>query len=418
MPKGKETPSNRRKRVTASARARISTRKVRKSVNTDNHGSFLQDQQPLMDMGKQSISAGHKPLGEEPSNRDIMAILTDMIESNKTMAGRIEKLESQGSKTSSPINARFHSHDQGQTSTSTSRQALQAAHQSGSNDQLLLTHAPRGTQHDITRSNLPTFNPDPTSIRSANSINNQGALNRDEHRDVIMPDLNVLRKMPYVADSVSEIMATYEAQARTLAAQGKPATSRRSGCYNAVDLISSEPERRWPNEGFHGGQGKKRLTYDELTLPQWVAGQLANIHSMRDHTVARQALLQVIHAMRDATSLPWVAVRNAYASSMHDVEEGLLTWDNTTQWALNRLSASQIAMTSQSNFNQATGGSQTSLKRPCRYFNDGSCSHDSHHGQYRHICSYCARAGRTNPHPEAKCNFKMRSQDKPATTAT
>ena len=57
-----------------------------------------------------------------------------------------------------------------------------------------------------------------------------------------MPDLNVLRKMPYVADSVSEIMATYEAQARTLAAQGKPATSRRSGRYNAVDLITSEPE--------------------------------------------------------------------------------------------------------------------------------------------------------------------------------
>ena len=191
-----------------------------------------------------------------------------------------------------------------------------------------------------------------------------------------------------------------------------------SGRYNTVDAIISETERRWPNEGFHGGQGKKRLTYDELTLPQWVAGQLANIYSIRDHTVARQALLQVIHSMRDATSLPWVAVRNAYSSSMHDVEEGILTWDNTTQWSLNRLSASQIAMNSQANFSQSTGGSQTSTKRPCRYYNDGSCSHELHHGQYRHICSYCARSGRTNPHPEAKCNFKMRSQDKPAITST
>ena len=280
MAKGKETPSNERKKVILSARARISTRKVRKSVNTDNHGSFLQDQQPSMDMGKQSTSTGHKHSGDEPSNSDIMAILTDMAESNRAMAGRIEKFESQGSKTSSPINPRFHSHDRGQPSAIASQQVLHVAQQTGSQDQFSLTHAPRGPQHDVTRPHLPTFNSSPTSNRSVNAMNHQGAYNRDEHRDVIMPDPSVLRKMPYVSDSVSEIMATYETQARTLAPQGKPATSR-SGRYNTVD----EPEKPWPNEGFYGGQGKKRLTYDELTLPQWVAGQLANIYSIRDHTI-------------------------------------------------------------------------------------------------------------------------------------
>ena len=50
-----------RKKVTASARAQISTRKVRKSVNTNNHGSFLQDQQSSENMGKQPISDGHNP---------------------------------------------------------------------------------------------------------------------------------------------------------------------------------------------------------------------------------------------------------------------------------------------------------------------------------------------------------------------
>ena len=29
---------------------------------------------------------------------------------------------------------------------------------------------------------------------------------------------------------------------------------------------------------------------------------------------------------------------------MHDIEEGRLTWADSTQWAINRLSASQIAM--------------------------------------------------------------------------
>ena len=120
-------------------------------------------------------------------------------------------------------------------------------------------------------------------------------------------------------------MASYKGQARTLASQGKPVTSRRSGHYNTVDAIISEPEKRWHNEGFHGSQGKKRLTYDELSLPQWVAGQLSDIYNIHDHTLACQALFQVIHSMRDATSLPWVAICNAYASSMHDIKEGMLT---------------------------------------------------------------------------------------------
>ena len=48
--------------------------------------------------------------------------------------------------------------------------------------------------------------------------------------------------------------------------------------------------------------------------------------------------------MTDATSLPWAAVRKAYAVSMHEIEKGTLTWDNSTQWSVNQISPSQIAM--------------------------------------------------------------------------
>ena len=42
--------------------------------------------------------------------------------------------------------------------------------------------------------------------------------------------------------------------------------------------------------------------------------------------------------MRDTTSLPWPAVRGAWATSMHDLEEGRLTWQDATQWSLSHLS--------------------------------------------------------------------------------
>ena len=117
----------------------------------------------------------------------------------------------------------------------------------------------------------------------------------------------------------------------------------------------------------------------------------------------RQALLQTILALKDATSLPWQAVRIAWATSMHEPEEGSLTWVDATQWALNRLSASQIAM---ANSSITSVTSHTQQKKICKYFNEGSCSYNNNHGNYRHICVFCARQGRNLSHPESKCNFK------------
>ena len=130
---------------------------------------------------------------------------------------------------------------------------------------------------------------------------------------------------------------SYEGQAKLDAAQGKASNTRHSGRFNATDIVTTPPELRWANERYHGGQGKKHILYDDLTLTQWAVGQLTNVHQMKDPGVMRQALLQTILALKDATSLPWQAVRSAWATSMHELEEGSLTWADATQWALNRL---------------------------------------------------------------------------------
>ena len=58
----------------------------------------------------------------------------------------------------------------------------------------------------------------------------------------------------------------------------------------------------------------------------------------------RQLLTQVALSLTDAASLPWTAVRAAWAASMTQVEEGRLLWANETQWSLNRIGASQVAV--------------------------------------------------------------------------
>ena len=167
-----------------------------------------------------------------------------------------------------------------------------------------------------------------------------------------------------------------------------------------METINTPPHLRWPNEGFNGNSGKKQILYDELTMAQWVTVKLTNICHISDPSFAKQALLQVIQSMKDSTSLPWGAVRTAWASFMHSVEEGHLGWGDATQWAINRLSSSQIVMTS----SQASRPQQS--RRVCKYYNDSSCTHEGHHGQYLHYCGLCYKQGKHAAHPEIICNTR------------
>ena len=223
-------------------------------------------------------------------------------------------------------------------------------------------------------------------------------------RDTVLPTMDNLRYIPSVAEAVNDVLTSYEARAKADSLQGKAV--KKSGRYNAVDTVNTPAHLCWPNEGFQGNVGKKRALYDELTMPQWVAGQLTNIHNISDLSLAKQALLQVIYAMRDATSLPWAAVRNAWASSMREVEEGTLAWGNATQWAINRLSSSQISMA-----NAQTSAQPQQFKKICKFYNDGSCCHDGHHGWYFLQLLLSPRQVNTrqgNTHPENRCNAKSR----------
>ena len=147
--------------------------------------------------------------------------------------------------------------------------------------------------------------------------------------EAIVSYLHTLRNSQGISGAVNNLLTSYEGRAYSDLSQDKP-QSKKSGGYNLHDTISMAPHLRWPNEGFHASNGKKRVTYDELPLPQWVSGQLSNVYAILDPTLSKQALLQVIFAMKDAVSLPWPAVRAAWASSMHQVEEGHLSWADYT----------------------------------------------------------------------------------------
>ena len=397
----KQIPALQRKKVTASARARVSTSRVRKSTRSRLEESFIQSSPPsngLTDPNHLNLTTPTNPTVTSSQSDVMIDMLRQLTQSNQSLLQRVEKIEQQG--------ANFH-HTTVMGAPPTRPQPL-VPHSASLAQQSSSHHTSRYAFNPPSQTLSNTL---PTSNNCNCSASQPGVTASSVHghttalqHDGVVPSLENLRRLPNISQAVTNALAAYEDQAKS-SLLGK---QRRSGRYNTTDIAQNPPEIRWPNEGYHSSAGKKGVPYDELSMAQWVTGQLNNVYNMKDPLMARHALLQVILAIKDATSLPWGAVRSAWATSMHDLEEGNLHWDDATQWAINRLSASQMSMAN----SQLT--QQHNSKKTCKFYNEGTCSYDNHHGAYRHICSYCERSGRSLQHPEVKCNSKNRSKDRQA----
>ena len=144
------------------------------------------------------------------------------------------------------------------------------------------------------------------------------------------------RRKPTTRQAEAQIQQ-WQDQAQS-ALQGKQ-LHRKSGRYPANEIPHVEPHMRWPNQGLIVGNSHRRWAYDDLSLPQWICGQITNIRQIQDLGLLHAMLDQVIYAMKDACRLPWHQVREAYACSMHEIEEGRLTWTDSIKWYFNRLEA-------------------------------------------------------------------------------
>ena len=93
MPSSKKTPAAARKKVTASARACISTRRVRKQPSMDFNGSYLQsDPTPAVSTDHQITHQG-KSSSLSDSSDIIISMLNKISEANQALSQRVEVLE-------------------------------------------------------------------------------------------------------------------------------------------------------------------------------------------------------------------------------------------------------------------------------------------------------------------------------------
>ena len=373
----KKSPATEGKKKTrASDKSRSSIKKPnskKKAVSVENDGSYIQHQ------ASHSVPVSTRP----PSNHNsisastgqaILTMLSQIDASNKELSNRMDKLEWNGSMNSTPLTSPTLNH---RSSSVAVPQPMMP---------------PPPSQHTMAGGSTVGNSTLPGPSR-------QQPLHSAINRDAVVPGVDVLRSIPSISSAVTQLLASYDQQAIQDILPGKGHIARwKSGRYNTTDNTLAGPHLRWPNEGLVSASNAKRPAYDELNLSQWVAGQLSNALLIEDNTLLRQVLTQVVMAMKDAVLLPWQAVRAAWAVSMTDVEEGRLGWADTTQWSLNRISNSQLAVLNGQNV--STNNQKT---RICRFFNEGTCTSEGHHGSYKHFCASCYKQGCSLMHPESRC---------------
>ena len=362
-------------------------------------GSYLQ-----VGSNNGSVSASSQPFTSIPQvaaisdpNQAILSALSRLEAANQDLARRMDRMERGGDTNSTPVQSPrpkdtvcFNLPQGSRLGRDSSPIAPQRTHSQA--------------HHGGGAGGVPNASHTPFPRPLSSNISTSHTEVTEASRDAIAPSIETVRSIPSISSAVSKLLAQYEEQTHQDVIPGKDLLRKKSGRYNTTDTCTARPEVRWLNEGYVSTGATKKPSYDNLSLAQWASGQLSNILLIQDFELMKRMLTQVTMALTDAVSLPWPAVRSAWAASMTQVEDGRLSWANDTQWALNRISTSQVAV-----FNSQSVTNQQKV-RICRYYNKGSCVHDFNHGNYKHVCSHCYKQGRSLSHPEVKCNSKMNKQ--------
>ena len=80
----------------------------------------------------------------------------------------------------------------------------------------------------------------------------------------------------------------------------------------------------WPHEAILGGANRQRVTYDQLSLTQWVQGFCKNILEEKSSKTKDTMVSYLSDLMEDATDFTWQGAKAAHAVLMCEMERGTL----------------------------------------------------------------------------------------------
>ena len=165
---------------------------------------------------------------------------------------------------------------------------------------------------------------------------------------------------------------------------------------------------------YPGGPSKSRVSYDSLSIFQWVSGCCNIVKEESDPKTKNQMLEYISDLMDDAQDFGWNSAKASHAVLLCRMEEGKVTWQETTKINHIRRTHAQRQTTNQANGSNPTKKHSES-NNPCKYFQNGTCPQKSNHitgdQSYKHVCAICNAYGRKLNHAANDCRLVKQSKN-------
>ena len=225
-----------------------------------------------------------------------------------------------------------------------------------------------------------------------------------------LPKLSALRSSVSLQRQVDARLRDLESsQDEAGMPKSKKIKSQRGG---PVDVLVKH-KIAWPHEAILGGVNRSRLTYDQLSMSQWVQGFCKNTLDETCEQKRESMITYMADLMEDATDFSWQGAKAAHAVLCCELERGTVTWDDTVRIDRIRRAHAQKHVSSAKNW---TEGNASNKPWYCKFFQIGSCHYSKDHevgGRlHRHICASCLQQGKIMTHAEKDCTAVKKSSSK------
>ena len=218
------------------------------------------------------------------------------------------------------------------------------------------------------------------------------------------------------------IQAQVEKRLKELAEAEKSGTHKQKSLRGGPVEVLVPNKVKWPHEYVLSGSQKERVSYDQLSVIQWVTGFCRIMRDEQNRDIQNSMLDYLIALFDDANDFSWEAAKASHAVLLCRMEQGeIKDYAQVEKIDRVRRANAQRHVSPVSTSSQHIGAKKQTTKATksmlCQYYNQGSCahlkSHDTRGTLYKHICTHCfATSGKTFTHPESQCRNKQKKQTK------
>ena len=245
---------------------------------------------------------------------------------------------------------------------------------------------------------------DKDSQQASPSVRSSVSRTSDTEDEFLLPSIATLKQSHQIQRQVDERVK----QLQTINEQGK-FKSQRGGS----ETVYVKKEVPWPHNFVLGGSKKSRVSYDALSLSQWVAGFSQIIREEPNNDTRNQMLDYLTDLMEDSHDFGWQAAKGSHAVLLCRMEDGKITWDETSKIDRVRRAHAQRLTSGHPQNVQSKKGERKDRAIPCKFFQKDSCSHTKDHetnGQlYLHVCSICHSQGKSLTHTSSTCRNRTKN---------